>query len=778
MRTILLLLISFLSIHITQAQEPLTISGRILNENNEPIEYATISLSKISSDTLSIGDITDVEGRYNISIPTSGAYNLTVDYLGFLDYNKEIIIDKNLTLNAIILKEEDIVLDELVITARRKLINNDKGRISMNVSDSELSRLSSPLDVISFMPGISVSGNVGRGKPLVIINGREVKNMEEITNLSPDRIKKIILDRNPSSKYDASYSSILYMETKEQVKDQLSAQLIHRSGIKRNYNHNETININHKTGKFTNYLSYKYGDEKTHDMVENFQDIYVNNSQINNRYYSDATDKKKEHTLNLSSIIDFNDKNRFNFQYNMNVQDQNLDVSGFEKRSESKPNHLDILRDAKSIKNYHTFSLNHSWKIDSLNHIQLYGDYIHQSNKGNENILSQNSTEQFYNTGLLNGNSIFNTYAIRAEYDTKIFSDYAILLGIRYSDIHNKSITNFTNSEAERSFISKSKLQEQTGAIYGTASKQFNNIFVEAGLRGEWNVGKYFSDNQAVFEQPRKLFNVFSSLAISYDVSESTQLNFNYNSKISRPVFEDIDPTVSYLSSALYEQGNPVLRPTISHNFSLGASFDNGLEINGGLSYRNDLIVYAVLPFDGQNNIWVNTPMNIPNTYSINFNATYSEMFGKLISNLTADVSAPFIKYEFMGNQISNNKPQYQLISTNIYRLSPKVFFVGNFAMSGKYGYINTVFDPTYRLTLAINVTLLNGKLDLSLFGNDLFRKGAPNTISRFGFVESGQRLNMDARMIGLTAKFNLNKFKNFFKLSESNQPEVDRISK
>jgi hypothetical protein len=253
MRTILLLLISFLSIHITQAQEPLTISGRILNENNEPIEYATISLSKISSDTLSIGDITDVEGRYNISIPTSGAYNLTVDYLGFLDYNKEIIIDKNLTLNAIILKEEDIVLDELVITARRKLINNDKGRISMNVSDSELSRLSSPLDVISFMPGISVSGNglsvVGRGKPLVIINGREVKNMEEITNLSPDRIKKIILDRNPSSKYDASYSSILYMETKEQVKDQLSAQLIHRSGIKRNYNHNETININHKTGK-------------------------------------------------------------------------------------------------------------------------------------------------------------------------------------------------------------------------------------------------------------------------------------------------------------------------------------------------------------------------------------------------------------------------------------------------------------------------------------------------------------------------------------------------
>jgi hypothetical protein len=131
-----------------------------------------------------------------------------------------------------------------------------------------------------------------------------------------------------------------------------------------------------------------------------------------------------------------------------------------------------------------------------------------------------------------------------------------------------------------------------------------------------------------------------------------------------------------------------------------------------------------------------------------------------------------------MGNQISNNKPQYQLISTNIYRLSPKVFFVGNFAMSGKYGYINTVFDPTYRLTLAINVTLLNGKLDLSLFGNDLFRKGAPNTISRFGFVESGQRLNMDARMIGLTAKFNLNKFKNFFKLSESNQPEVDRISK
>ncbi|AIM38582.1 hypothetical protein KO02_19180 [Sphingobacterium sp. ML3W] len=782
MRTILLLLISFLTIQTSKAQESYTISGRILNEKNESIEYATISLATIPSSSVLEGGITDKNGRYKVSVSKKGTYLLKVEYLGYLDYDKEINIEADNVLDNILLQEEVVVLDELVITARRKLINNNKGRISMNVADSELSRLASTLDVISLMPSLTVSGSdlsvVGRGKPLIILNGREVKNIEEIANLSPDRIKKITLDRNPSSQYDASYNSVLLIETKDQLKDQLSLQLIHRSGVKRQYNHNETINVNHKLGKFSNFISYKFGDGKSHDKVENFQNININNSKISNSYYSDAIDKKKEHSLNLSSSIVFNDKNQLNFQYNMNIEDKKLNVSGFENRSESNPSYLDIFRSSINSKNYPALSMNHSWKIDSLNQIKVYADYIHQSNNGTENILSQNPTEQFYNKGFLKGNSTFNTYAVRTEYSTKLFNNYDMMLGIRYSGIRNHALSDFNNSDTDLSFITNSKLNEQTSAVYGTFSRQLDNIFIEVGLRGEWNIGKYYNNDRSVFDQPRKLSNIFPSLSVSYDVSKSTQLNFNYNSKISRPNFEDLDPIVNYLSSSLYEQGNPILKPTISHNFSLGATLDNGLVVNGGFSYRNNLIAYTIVPFDEEKNIWVNTPINIPNSYSVNFNATYSKMFGKLISNLTADVSAPFLKYEFLGSQTSNNKTQYQLISANIYRLNPNVFFVGNIAMSSKYGYVNTLFDPTYRLTLAVNVTLLDGKLDLALFGNDILRKGNPNTISRYGLVEYGQKLNLDTRMIGLTAKFNINKFKTLFKPSDSNQLELDRIAK
>src|SRR5690606_6324648 len=127
------------------------------------------------------------------------------------------------------------------------------------------------------------------------------------------------------------------------------------------------------------------------------------------------------------------------------------------------------------------------WKIDSLNQLQIFGDYIYQSNKGTENILSQNLVEQFHNAGILKGNSYFNTYAVRAEYNTKLFTHYDMLFGVRYSYIRNTALSDFNNDDPALSFLTRSKLNEQTTAVYSTVSRQINDLYIEAGLRGEWN---------------------------------------------------------------------------------------------------------------------------------------------------------------------------------------------------------------------------------------------------------------------------------------------------
>jgi hypothetical protein len=72
----------------------------------------------------------------------------------------------------------------------------------------------------------------------------------------------------------------------------------------------------------------------------------------------------------------------------------------------------------------------------------------------------------------------------------------------------------------------------------------------------------------------------------------------------------------------------------------------------------------------------------------------------------------------------------------------------------------------------------MKGKMIVTLFGNDLLHKSEPAIASKYGIVEFGQSSNPDTRMVGITLKYNFNGFKNRFKRSDSNQPDLDRITK
>ena len=111
---------------------------------------------------------------------------------------------------------------------------------------------------------------------------------------------------------------------------------------------------------------------------------------------------------------------------------------------------------------------------------------------------------------------------------------------------------------------------------------------------------------------------------------------------------------------------------------------------------------------------------------SIDFNAFYTISAGRWQSNLIGNISYPFLKYPYQGEIKTNNIPNFQFVTTNTYMVSPKILLMGNFVAQSRYSYLNNVISPTYNLVLAANFVLFNGKMTLTVFGNDILNRSEP----------------------------------------------------
>lgn len=275
MKKITLNILFLLLLSVTVSAQNLTLSGDVIDVNNEVLPYATVLLSSIEN-SANTGTVTNEQGQFFVENLSEGKYHIEVSFIGYSTFSDTIDVKQSMKLNTIQLKN-GVDLDEVIVTGHRKLVKVDKGKLTLTVKDSYLAKLPAAKDVLAFAPGVIIKGEtievIGKGTPLIFINGREVKNPSQISSLQPERIKSISVDRNPSSKYDARYRSVVHITTSETTKQELSAQIIHSSAMGKLYNHSEKLNINHVIGKWTNFLSYKYKNTHNKEGLSAYQNL-------------------------------------------------------------------------------------------------------------------------------------------------------------------------------------------------------------------------------------------------------------------------------------------------------------------------------------------------------------------------------------------------------------------------------------------------------------------------------------------------------------------------
>ena len=72
-----------------RVNEAVKITGQITDENNEPLEFATIKIAGTA-----LGTTSDLDGRYTISAPDSDTIRVVVTCIGYEDANRKLIEPK------------------------------------------------------------------------------------------------------------------------------------------------------------------------------------------------------------------------------------------------------------------------------------------------------------------------------------------------------------------------------------------------------------------------------------------------------------------------------------------------------------------------------------------------------------------------------------------------------------------------------------------------------------------------------------------------------------
>ena len=224
------------------------ISGRVIDEQSQPMPFANVVLVNRSDSAFVAGAVTKDDGTFSIATDRNDGL-LKVTSVGYII---RYIDARQGNMGDIQMQPDTQMLGEVVVKGSRPLIKMKDDALVTTVEGSYLSKTGTAGDVLGKIPGvISNHGSVeviGRGTPLIYINGRQMRNQSELDQLSSDQIKDVEVVMTPGAKYDATVKAVIRIKTIRPVGEGFSFNSRTVAGVNHYVYGLEELNLNYRTG--------------------------------------------------------------------------------------------------------------------------------------------------------------------------------------------------------------------------------------------------------------------------------------------------------------------------------------------------------------------------------------------------------------------------------------------------------------------------------------------------------------------------------------------------
>lgn len=665
-----------------------------------------------------------------------------------------------LTLNAQEQQSAAKNLKAVTVTAAKPFVTQKGDKVILNVAESPLSAGGNAWEAIKKGPGIiEQNGALSfRGKKVqVLLDGRasnldgaELQNL--LSSMPANTISSIELLSNPSSKYDAAGGAVINIVTIKSKKFGTNGSVNAGTGAGRYARYNAGLSLNYRNEKLNAYGSYDYRFTETFSNAfsdralhggQQLQELTERVATANTHYFKGGL----EYTLNAKHSIGLMMKAGITTSNAGSITQATLPDSS---SATSRAAYSRIA--TPSVNLYYKWNLNAKGTVLSFN-----ADHFSYDKKWNDDFITR-----YYNAA---GKEAAAAYQLRDQSPAinriqSLSVDYSkpglhskLEMGLKTTFARTDNDVLWEEMKQENWYTDSGRTNhfiynENIFAAYINGSRQLGKYSMQAGLRAEqtYTEGDLVTWNK---QSSRNYFNLFPNVNIGYAMNNDNEFSISYRKSIQRFKFDVVNPFIVFRSQYNYYQGNPNIRPSISHNFELNHSFRNQLFSSVGYTHYTDALseVYR--------------PGTVPGSViSMSENIGTGDMFSATVShtrsllrnkwNLTNTVNTMYCKYNTADPD--QNKG---MVTTNI--SSQHTFLLPQGFRAELFGaYTSPMIIGAYRIRSVFSVdagltkSVLKNQGTIALSVTDIFN----TNISRFdvkGFgVSSWNRNKMESRFVKL----------------------------
>lgn len=806
MRTIYFLLIAILTSTSAFAAKQGTVSGMVLDEQNKPVDYATIGLFRTSDSTLVKTAMSQPDGKFQFTAVAVGTYFIKANMMGYFAHksNPFTVSDNNLNINLadIKLKVEGKMLNAVSITATKPLIERKTDKLVMNVENSSIAVGSTALELLQKAPGVTVDQNdnismQGKQGVLIMLDGKQtymsnadVANL--LRNMQSSELETIELITNPSSKYPASGNSgIINIKTKKNRNGGTNGSINLTAAQGKNFRGNTGINLNNRTEKLNIFGNYNYGTYRNTNLLEIDR---ISNGTPDTYFMQVGQSRRKRENNNFKAGLDYfiDKKNTIGFLVNgyLNTgRETNVNSTLIGSSFAQVDSTLNSNNYQTNKYNNLSYNLNYKSILDTADS-ELSVDLDYSKFSGSD-IANYENDYRFANGNAIRPlNVIRNTTptdidikAIKVDYNVSLSKTVKLEAGLKSSWVKTDNdlraeerINDVWQNDARRS--NQFVYDENVNAAYTNLNKQFKNTSVQLGLRVEQtnSTGNLITNNNVV---KRSYWDFFPTLFVQQTLSKNNQVGFSYSRRIDRPSYDALNPFVYYLDEYTYNQGNPFLNPQYTHNFELSYTLMEKYLLSVNYSRVNDVITEVLLPDQQQKALYqtnANLAKNI--SYGANLNIPLKPAKWWSMNNNLNVFHLSFEAPDLGGERLKTGKTsfQYKLQNTFVIVSGLTAELSGSYESPIDYGTLS--IGNRYYVDMGISKSLFNKKASLKIAMSDVFNTMESNITSAYPGLKYDLYQKNDTQLgrISFSYRFGKNEIKPARRRSVGTESEQGRM--
>lgn len=747
------------------------IKGVICDENQNPVKFANVILMGVDSVYIA-GTITDVSGKFNFQSDYPKAKLMQITSFGYKTLIKT--LDEKNDMGKLMLVSDNILLDEVTITAQRPSQHLTKGGIITTVNGSVLSLLGNAMDVIGQLPGVMREDDkftvFGKGTPTIYVNGRKLMDNSELYRMSSKDIASVEVISNPGAKYGAEVRSVLLVRTIKKQEDKLSGSIQGFVRAAHSWSNSDNLSLNFRKNNLDLFGAFAFDHSRFYQQQRNITTINTGHKLYNLNSDIIILPVSTTYNANLGFNWQINPKHVLGAKYEFRGTPYN--------RSDWTTNETIELNGILDDKiDYYTH-----WRrkylptnILDMYYIGQYGDWTLTVN--NDYYSSHNKVEQEIDEVCLSEGE--STISSLNQINSSMFASKSVL---KYNFGKNILEAGYEYTYTNRSdrydnyndFLpdADDNIKEHNIAGFISATFPIGVYELSGGLRYEHTISNYYENGLLISDQSRKYDRLFQNIDFTFPIKKA-KFTLSYTAKTKRPMYSQLSSNIQYDDRFTYETGNPLLKPEINHDVSLNGIY-KWIFFSASYQCVKDAIVGIVKPYQEGKPVNLMTYKNYNHISKYTAMVSLSPKISIWAPRLQFDIMGQDLKIPFMGTELRMNNP---LLFINFYN---SISVGKGFTITGDMLYHTSgdmdiaTLKPSWQINLDITKTIGNWFFQLS--ATDIF-KTARNSMITHGTQMKLDKWNYsDSQAVRLTIRYAFNSTMSKYKGKGAGQSEKNRL--